>query len=151
MLLALSQAMDIVRKVFTMNEQKLIIDAFNGVILTPQLLGQHIQSNVEETITLYQYDMKWGVNKDDILNKISKLDMLERALVELWAVSFWAINENLENYLKGETTLQKHVYDIANNLLQTAKKLENSETIFKNTKTVEDIKDISRKVSNLLA
>lgn len=106
----LSHACDSVRKQFTRGELGMLVDIFNSTMLMPQMLGSHVVVQVEDSFSLYpgMYEDKWEVRKDEMLGKIKALTALESALIELWAVGFWSldnVSNGLEAYLSGQTTL----------------------------------------------
>lgn len=77
--------------IFTRGELCLMIDLFNGLILTPQIAGQHIAIEVKDGIELESLDKKWEVNKDEILVKLEGLDIFpfKKACLEIWLRAFW--------------------------------------------------------------
>jgi len=74
---------------FSENELKLIVDIFNATMLTPILAGEHLAGSAQDSIELEHVDNKWDVKKEVILGKISKLQVFERACIEIWANGFW--------------------------------------------------------------
>ena len=74
---------------FSENELKFIVDIFKATMLTPGLAGEHLAGNVQDSIELEFIDKKWDVEKEEILQKISKLRLFERSCLEIWAKSFW--------------------------------------------------------------
>jgi len=104
----ISQAADIARRKFTAGEQSMLLDIFNGTLLTPGILGQHIIAQVEDSFRLYpgEYEGKWSVDKTEMTEKINALDRYDAALLELWAVGFWHLNpEAVDDYLAGRLNL----------------------------------------------
>jgi len=86
----------------------MILDVCNGLFLTPGILGQHLYVQVEDSFDDMpgEYEEKWGIEKQSMLDKINALDKCEIALIELWAVGFWAINPGqVDDYLAGKLTL----------------------------------------------
>lgn len=74
---------------FSKDELMLVIDVFNGSLLSPQLAGQHIYANVADGIELDRLDEKWSIDKATMLPKIQEISNLQRACLELWAVAYW--------------------------------------------------------------
>lgn len=74
---------------FSDNELNLILDAFNGTLLTTQIMGQHLLPQVEDGCRFEFLDEKWEVKKEELLKKISDLTNFQAAAVELWASAFW--------------------------------------------------------------
>ncbi len=95
-----------IKGVFTEVELNLIANAFNGTLLTPQIVGQHLRPQVEDGCSFEQLDKKWEVEKDKLLEKIDKLTNFQKTIVEIWAVTFWKVvaagkgdEENFKNIL----------------------------------------------------
>lgn len=78
-----------IKGLFTDAELNLIIDAFNGTLLTPQIIGQHLLPQMEDSCKFEFLDEKWEVKKDDLLKKISGLTNFQKAAVEMWATTLW--------------------------------------------------------------
>lgn len=100
------------RSELTRNELCLIIDAFNGLALTPGLAGQHITLEVSDGIDLEGLDKKWDVDKAAIMEKLSGLSIFLSACLEIWAKSFWSgKREGQEPYAKID--LEEYVRKLA--------------------------------------
>lgn len=92
-----------VKGIFTRGELCLMIDCFNGLLLTPQLIGQHIELQVIDSINLDHTDEKWGIAKAEIINKIAGLSFFEKVCLEIWVKAFWNGNrEGQEAYQKND-------------------------------------------------
>lgn len=139
----LSQVMDMARRKFTRGEQSMLIDIFNGTILTPGILGQHLTAEVEDSFNLYPgvYEEKWGVDQKEMIDKIISLDPLTAAFLELWVVGFWAVNisesSQLEDYLSGKLNLSVRIEDIIQQLQKVCDKLEQTKSAFKSASVAE--------------
>lgn len=139
----LSQVMDMARRKFTRGEQSMLIDIFNGTILTPGILGQHLTAEVEDSFNLYPgvYEEKWGVDQKEMVDKIISLDPLTAAFLELWVVGFWAVNisesSQLEDYLSGKLNLSVRIEDIIQQLQKVCDKLEQTKSAFKSASVAE--------------
>src|SRR5687768_2541734 len=59
-----------IRGRFSNAEAKLILDALNGLLLTPGIAGQHLAIEVQDSITLNSYHTKWDVNPERIMETI---------------------------------------------------------------------------------
>lgn len=70
-------------------ELSLLLDAFNGLYLTPGLLGQHLVASATDGIRLEGLAEKWGVNSDRFLIRLDSLSFFERACLEIWLRAFW--------------------------------------------------------------
>ncbi len=77
------------RGMFSDGELSLIIDVFNGLILTPGRAGQQIGLSVADGIALDRLDEKLGVGPEALNKKISALPVFSRACLEIWANGFW--------------------------------------------------------------
>ena len=75
---------------FIQAELSLILDVLNGLLLTPQFAGQHLQGSVTDAIAIEGIDRKWGVTATTLLEKISRLTLTQVAVLEIWAKGFWA-------------------------------------------------------------
>ena len=144
----LSQAMDAARRKFSRGEQSMLIDIFNGTALTPGILGQHLAVQVEDSFDLYPgvYEEKWGADKKEMLVKIGGLSPLESALVELWAVGFWAINGEgitLESYLLGKIDISTRLAGALALLQIAGDRLERTKSAFKSAAVAEVRAEIS--------
>jgi hypothetical protein len=74
---------------FSGPELSLLLDAFNGLYLTPILLGQHLVASATDGIRLEGLDKKWGVEADRFLQKLDSLSFFERSCLEIWLRAFW--------------------------------------------------------------
>jgi hypothetical protein len=74
---------------FSPTELSLMIDVFNGLILTPQLAGQHIALQVANGIKLDSLDEKWGINGLELMRKIDSMTLFDRACLEIWLSRYW--------------------------------------------------------------
>lgn len=75
--------------VFSKDELGLILDAHNSVILHPAQAGQNLHNLVEDAIRLDGLDKKWKVDGKVVLEKITKLYLYHRAVIEIWAAGYW--------------------------------------------------------------
>lgn len=149
-----TQVCDTARRQLAINEQKMLIDILNGTMLNPQILGQHLIAQVEDSFSLYPgiYEEKWGVNREEMLTKIKSLDSLSAALVELWAVGFWDINRDagdLEAYILGKINVDTRLREIVQNLQRASEMLEKTKTAFKSGTVAEGRNIIEKAVENL--
>lgn len=70
---------------FSEREFSLITETFNGTMLTSGLAGQHLAISVADACDLDSLDVKWGVDRDALLEKISTLSQFEATCLEIWA------------------------------------------------------------------
>jgi len=140
----ISQACDMARRKFTRGEQSMLIDIFNGTALTPGILGQHLAAQIEDSFRLYPgiYEEKWGVNEKEMIDKIKiiSLDPVSAVFLELWAVGFWAVNQDagdLENYLSGKLTLSTRIEELIGMLDSISERLEQTKNSFKSAAVAE--------------
>lgn len=148
----LAQAMDIERRKFTRGEQKFIIDILNGTFLTPALLGQHLIPDVEDSFSDLpgEYESKWGIKQEEIFPKIHALNPLQTALVELWAVAFWAgDNPDLDDYVTGRDNIAIRLESITNELIGVSKTLDKTKSSFKSAAIANARAGIDRVVEQL--
>ena len=149
----LSSAMDMARRNFTRGEQSMLIDIFNGMALTPGILGQHLTVQIEDSFYLYpgQYEEKWGVNRLEMYDKIKALSALDAIFLELWAVGFWALGDGslLDSYLSGKTNLAVRLTEIMTRLETSAEMLEKTKGSFKSA-AVAEAREIVKEASEIL-
>lgn len=74
---------------FTRGELCLILDVFNGVILSARLSGQHLLLEVYDGMTIEGLDAKWEVDRDLLMGKLKALSGLELTAMEIWGAGFW--------------------------------------------------------------
>ncbi len=102
---------------FSANELALMIDNFNGLILTPQMLGQHVLANVADGIALDHQDKKWQVNKEDFLDRLKALAPIEHACLEIWLRGFWE-SPTTGGYLKEPGSMEAWISQLTTDTLQ---------------------------------
>ena len=133
----ISRSCDTARRNFSRGEQSMLIDIFNGTILTPGILGRHLTAEVEDSFDLYSgvYEEKWGVSRDEMMKKIDSLSPLDAIFLELWAVGFWALNTSeyaeLDDYLSGKLNFAARIMDIVTRLDSVCNRLEKTRADFK--------------------
>lgn len=137
----IAQAMDIARRKFSREEQTMLIGIFHAynTPIIPGLLGQHLLAGVEDSFRRYPgiHEEKWGIKKDEMVEKIKALDPISAALLELWAACFWCLDARmLEPYLEGKLTLSTHIEGIIRSLESAAvaeerEVVENAQQILK--------------------
>ena len=93
---------------FTKEELCLMIDAVNGLMLTPQIAGQHMAVNVADAMALDGLDEKWGVEAKEISQKLRELHIFDIACLELWCAKFWR-----QNGTENEKPLDEYVMQLA--------------------------------------
>jgi hypothetical protein len=152
----ITQTMDMARRNFSRGEQMMLIDIFNGTILTPGILGQHIIAQVEDSFALYSgmYEEKWGVDRKEMEEKIRALDILTATWLELWAVGFWALNDAdrsgmLESYVAGKINLAEHLTDILARLHTVSETLLKSRSVFKSA-TIADARHVVEETATMI-
>ena len=144
--------MDNARRSFTRGEQGMLIDIYNGTMLTPHLLGQMIVGQVEDSFRLYPgtYEEKWGVAQKEMMEKIVSLDPVSAALVEMWAVAFWGTGEgNLDDYLAGKINQSMRLEEAAAHLETTIEKMEQSKSAFQSA-TIAQARAEAEKARSIL-
>lgn len=89
------------KSLFSPDELKLMIDCFNGHILSPQSAGQSIKLSVSDSIIYDALDSKWGVDKATLLEKLEALPLPSRMFLEVWIKGFWEQHPKLtlETYI----------------------------------------------------
>lgn len=74
---------------FEKAELLLILDVFNGLVLTPGLAGQQIGIQVSDGIALDKLNEKWVVDGQMLEAKLEDLHIFDRACLEIWAAGYW--------------------------------------------------------------
>jgi hypothetical protein len=74
---------------FSGPELSLLLDAFNGLLLAPNLLGQHLVASATDGIRLEGLAEKWGVEPESFLARLDSLSFFERACLEIWLRAYW--------------------------------------------------------------
>ncbi len=99
-------AMRKVRQILIKKEALLILDAMNGcVIETGQAaelwMGTSLQHQIADAIAYDALSQKWEVDRDELLNKLNKLEHFERYALSDWSREMWARSASPEE--KGDT------------------------------------------------
>jgi hypothetical protein len=81
--------LDALRGRFARGELLLMLDAMNGLILTPEIAGQHVALEIHDAIELQGLDEKWRVDAAALRAQLSGLALFERACIEVWVSSCW--------------------------------------------------------------
>ena len=91
------KSLEKMKGMFEPNELKFIVELNMSTMLIPGLAGEHLAGNV--SVEFECGDKKW---KEEILKKISKLDLFQRSCLEIWAKSFWyrAGEKDLESWIQ---------------------------------------------------
>jgi len=89
---------------FTGPELSLLLDALNGLYLTPILLGQHLVASATDGIQLDRLDKKWGVEPESFLQKLDSLSFFEKACLEIWLRAYWESGEEDHEQWVGKLT-----------------------------------------------
>jgi hypothetical protein len=70
-------------------ELSLLLDSFNGLYLTPILLGQHVIASATDRIRREGLAEKWEVEPKSFLERLDSLNFFERACLEIWLRAYW--------------------------------------------------------------
>jgi hypothetical protein len=89
---------------FSGPELSLLLDAFNGLYLTPGLLGQHLVASATDGIRLEGLAEKWGVEPDSFLARLDSLSFFEKACLEIWLRAYWESGEEDHEQWVGKLT-----------------------------------------------
>ena len=81
------------RLALTKPEAMLILDVFNGLLLTGGILGQHARAEIQDAIRLDQVDRKWDVNGRSLVERLRELPLTLSAALDLGAADFWGSHE----------------------------------------------------------
>jgi len=93
---------------FSASELKLMLDVFNGTMLTSGISGQHLEINCIDGMELDALDTKWGVDKTAFAGKLKSITIFQAACLEVWANGFWYAEKSaadetgsVEKYVEG--------------------------------------------------
>jgi len=71
-------------------ELLLMIDALNGVMLTPGMAGQHLLADVSDGIALDGLAAKWSdASPDSFLARLQSLSIFQAHCLEVWCRAYW--------------------------------------------------------------
>jgi len=74
---------------FGEGELSLMIDVFNGTMLTPGRAGQQLLVDCVDGMALNGLDEKWNVDRKAFTDKLKSLTLTESACIEIWANGYW--------------------------------------------------------------
>lgn len=86
-----------IKGMFSRNELMLVIDVFNGTMLTAGMAGQHVVISVSDGTNLDHMDGKWSIEAQELICKLRGLTSFQAACLELWANGFWYAKNNQFN------------------------------------------------------
>lgn len=75
---------------FTGSELYLILDVYNGYMMTPSITGAILHQQCLDAIELDDADAKWDIDESEFLNKLTLLTSFQSACLEIWACGYWA-------------------------------------------------------------
>lgn len=101
-----SIVIDDLKKLFTKGELKFLLDVMNGSNMLihenpysdeHSMFGHMLIPNADDSFRLYpgEYESKWGVEKDIIMNKLTSLNRFQLCCMEIWIAIFWNDSENV--------------------------------------------------------
>jgi len=88
------QTLDRLRGQFGAGELSAIIDVSNGLFLSPQMAGQHLDVQIADSGP-DRLGEKWDIDLADLAKRIEGLSPFESACLELWAQNYWARHESV--------------------------------------------------------
>ncbi len=142
-IMTLAQAMDAARRKLSRGEQLMLIDIYNGTILSPAHLGSGLLAQVADALADVpgQYEAKWSVDGEAMLQKIRSLSQLDAALIELWAAGYWQLHDTVEDslnaYLRGSLTIATHIESVVATLDDVSERLAKTRSAFKSATVAE--------------
>lgn len=103
--------------VFVLNECLLIVNIFSDYIHNTSTVSNKLvlMSNIEESIKFKCVDLKWDVDGNVLLDKISKLTEFQSYVIIMSALQFW------EDSNKKEVNMKDHVSEIFKLRVEKAK------------------------------
>ena len=78
-----------IKGLFAREDLLLLLDAMNGVLLSPQIAGQQIAINTRDAIALGKLDEKWGADGPALLSRLEELTIFQAHTLEVWCRGFW--------------------------------------------------------------
>lgn len=139
----IANAMDAARRKLSRGEQLMLIDIYNGTILSPAHLGSGLLAQVADALADVpgQYEAKWSVDGEAMLQKIRSLSQLDAALIELWAAGYWQLHDTVEDslnaYLRGSLTIATHIESVVATLDDVSERLAKTRSAFKSATVAE--------------
>lgn len=155
------ETVESLKRHFTPEELYMVLDVMNGTHLLSisGTMGQHAPLNVYDSFRLYpgEYEKKWNVNKDQLLEKFKQLDHWHIAILEIWCARFWEFVsgrggpgfDHKEYCLVGKFSLQSQHGEAMKHLDESIKKMEESRGAVK-SKTIALARSEAEKVKTIL-
>jgi hypothetical protein len=80
------------RDTFTADELCVFIDVGNGTRWDVSTV-RHIHFAIEDAFLYEHFDQKWEVNKEELINKVLSLSLLEKMAIFDFVERFWALQD----------------------------------------------------------
>lgn len=133
------EEINLLRQIFTRGELCMLIDILNGTYLDPHTLPSAIKASAEDSFSLYpgQYEEKWDIEKQGILEKLRRLNAFQAACLAIWANDFWYGSEkgagtlDLDRYIKESPGIIQRLAAIEDHLKKAIELMEQSKGAFK--------------------
>lgn len=86
-----TETINMVKSKFTKGELSMMLDVSNGLYATPGTLAWSLKAQAEDSFKDIpgEYEEKWGIDKQAMLEKLNALDGFELGALQIWAVDFW--------------------------------------------------------------
>lgn len=85
---------------FSREELWTFCDCMNGVMLLPQLAGQHLDANLGDAFDLDGLAEKWDVDETKLLEALSSLSRWQLVCLEIFIASLWRDPDTMETNIK---------------------------------------------------
>ena len=94
-----------IRKMFSLPELRLMLDAENGVSFCPAMISG-FPGHIFDSMALDRLDQKWGVDRNELMSKLNAMSPTLMVVLEQWLNSYWygkmAVRPPYDEYLKGK-------------------------------------------------
>ncbi len=98
-----------VKGAFGLGELYLIIDAFTGLSIAGRTAGEYLINECTRVIDEDSLDLKWGVNRDEFIQKATSLTVFQAFALEIWACAYWRGGGAKLVQETADRDLEKHV------------------------------------------
>ena len=141
-----------IKQKFTRGELCMMIDILNGTYLDPYTIEICLIASVEDSFNLYEgmYEEKWGVKKDEMLEKLQTLNGFHLACLAIWANDFWYGSElspsgggkgedllDLDKYIKESPAITQQLQSATVYIRDAIERMELSKSAFKSAQIAE--------------
>ena len=77
------------RHKFSAQELMLLIDSYNGTMLSPDFSGRAVVDHVSDAIEHEHLAEKYGVDANKLVTDLALMDPFDHAALEIWCKAYW--------------------------------------------------------------